>query len=127
MAAANDGTGGAAVAAFKSGSVSPIPPVTGQDATTAALQLILAGQQYDTINKTYSIEANAAATAAFDLLSGKKPHQTAVVLGTPAEEFPAQVVTSQNLKKVMVTSGLRTVKELCTPTYARACQKAGLS
>lgn len=34
MVAANDGTGGAAVAAFKAAGVDPVPPVTGNDADT---------------------------------------------------------------------------------------------
>ena len=39
VVAANDGTGGGAIAAFKAAGVDPLPPVTGNDATTAALQL----------------------------------------------------------------------------------------
>jgi D-xylose transport system substrate-binding protein len=41
VVAANDGTGGGAVAAFKAAGVDPVPPVTGNDATIAALQLII--------------------------------------------------------------------------------------
>src|SRR5690242_6310888 len=39
--AANDGTGGGAIAAMKSAGVTPWPPVTGQDAELAAIQRIL--------------------------------------------------------------------------------------
>ena len=39
--AANDGTAGGAIAAMKAGGVSPIPPVTGQDAELAAIQRIV--------------------------------------------------------------------------------------
>ena len=126
VAAANDGTGGGAIAAFKSANVNPVPPVTGQDATIAGLQLIVAGEQYDTINKVYSLEANAAAEAADKLLTGKQPAQSSVVYGTPAQQFPAHVVTRQNLKAQMITSGLRPLKQICTPTYAKACKAAGL-
>ncbi|MBL1822584.1 ABC transporter substrate-binding protein, partial [Klebsiella pneumoniae] len=48
VVAANDGTGGGAIAAFKAAGVQPLPPVTGNDATIAALQLIIAGDQYNT-------------------------------------------------------------------------------
>ena len=37
VVAANDGTGGGAIAAFKAAGVNPVPPVTGNDATIAAL------------------------------------------------------------------------------------------
>lgn len=49
VVAANDGTGGSAIAAFKAAGVDPIPPVSGNDATVAALQLIISGDQYNTI------------------------------------------------------------------------------
>ena len=44
VVAANDGTGGGTIAAFKAAGVNPQPPVTGNDATLAALQLIVAGR-----------------------------------------------------------------------------------
>jgi D-xylose transport system substrate-binding protein len=51
VVAANDGTGGGAIAAFKAAGVKPVPPITGNDATIAALQLIISGDQYNTISK----------------------------------------------------------------------------
>src|SRR6266567_7682074 len=49
--AANDGTGGGTIAAMKAAGVKPLPPVTRQDAELAAIQRILAGEQYMTIYK----------------------------------------------------------------------------
>ena len=69
VVAANDGTGGGAIAAFKAAGVDPVPPVTGNDATIAALQLIIAGDQYNTISKPSEIVAAAAANVAVQLLS----------------------------------------------------------
>ncbi|MGO8147920.1 hypothetical protein AB9F42_34445, partial [Rhizobium leguminosarum] len=43
--------GSGAIAAFKAAGVDPVPPVTGNDETIAALQLIIAGDQYNTISK----------------------------------------------------------------------------
>ena len=57
VVAANDGTAGGAIAAFKAAGVEPVPPVTGNDATIAALQLIIAGDQYNTISKPSEIVA----------------------------------------------------------------------
>ncbi|HYJ21161.1 MAG TPA: substrate-binding domain-containing protein, partial [Solirubrobacterales bacterium] len=50
--AANDDTAGGAIAALKGAGLNPEEvPVTGQDATVAGLQRILAGQQYMTVYK----------------------------------------------------------------------------
>src|SRR6266508_577934 len=62
--AANDGTGGGAIAAMKAAGVTPLPPVTGQDAELAAIQRILAGEQYMTVYKAIKPEAEAAAELA---------------------------------------------------------------
>ncbi len=124
--AANDGTGGATVAAFKAANVNPVPPVTGNDATTAGTQLIIAGEQYNTINKPYHIEADAAANAAYDFLQGKTPKPTSTVFGTPAQLFSPHVVTKATVKQQLVVPGFQTVKELCTPAYASACKSIGL-
>ncbi len=82
VVAANDGTGGGAIAAFKAAGVSPLQPVTGNDATTAALQLIISGDQYNTISKPSEIVA-AAANIAFQLLSGETPKAEMTLYDTP--------------------------------------------
>ena len=71
VVAANDGTGGGAIAAFKAAGVDPVPPVTGNDATIAALQLIIAGDQYNTISKPSEIVAAAAANVAVQAALGR--------------------------------------------------------
>src|SRR5450759_5890484 len=68
--AANDGTGGGAIAALKFAGVTPLPPVTGQDAELAGIQRILIGEQYMTVYKAIKAEAEAAATLAYDLAYG---------------------------------------------------------
>jgi D-xylose transport system substrate-binding protein len=60
--AANDGTGGGAIAAMKGAGIDPKKiPVTGQDAELAAIQRILLGEQYMTIYKAIKPEAGDAA------------------------------------------------------------------
>ena len=50
--AANDGTAGGAIAAMKGAGIDPTTiPTTGQDAELAAIQRILAGEQYMTVYK----------------------------------------------------------------------------
>ena len=61
VVAANDGTAGGAIAAFKAAGVNPVPPVSGNDATVAGLQLVIAGDQYNTISKPSEIVGGAAA------------------------------------------------------------------
>ena len=62
--AANDGTAGGAIAAMKGSGVDPTTiPTTGQDAELAAIQRILAGEQYMTVYKAIKPEAEAAARA----------------------------------------------------------------
>src|SRR5205085_2531898 len=68
--AANDGTGGGAIAAMKAAGLNPLPPITGQDAELAAIQRILAGEQYMTVYKAIKPEAEAAAELAYTLLTG---------------------------------------------------------
>ena len=126
VVAANDGTGGAAVAAFKAAGVSPIPPVTGNDAELAAAQRIIAGDQYNTISKPIKIVAEAAAEAAFKFTQGKTPTGTTTLFDTPSQLFVPTVVTLKNLDEALVKSGIMQVSELCTPTYAAACAKAGI-
>src|SRR5829696_7673245 len=60
--AANDGTAGGAIAAMKGNGIDPKTiPTTGQDAELAAIQRILAGEQYMTVYKAIKPEAEAAA------------------------------------------------------------------
>ena len=125
VVAANDGTGGGAISAFKSAGQNP-PPVTGNDAETAAAQRIVAGTQYNTINKPIKIVASAAAVAANDLLQGKTPKKTSQVFNTPSALYVPFVVTQQNLKKQLIDSGLQKKSQVCTKTYAADCKKLGI-
>src|SRR6185503_17193261 len=72
--AANDGTGGGAIAAMKAAGIDPGKvPVTGQDAELAAIQRIIAGEQYVTIYKPIKPLAEKAAEWAVGLTKGTKP------------------------------------------------------
>ena len=61
---ANDGMAGGIINALKAAGVSKLPPVTGQDAELAAVQRIVAGEQYMSVYKPYPPEAEAAAEMA---------------------------------------------------------------
>jgi ABC-type xylose transport system substrate-binding protein len=106
--------------------VKPVPPVTGNDAELAAIQRIVNGDQYNTINKPIKIVASAAAEAAYALLQGKQPKTTATVFGSPSALYTPFVVTKDNVKEQMIDSGLLKASDLCTPAYAKACSALGI-
>jgi D-xylose transport system substrate-binding protein len=127
VVAANDGTGGGAIAAFKAAGVDPVPPVTGNDATIAALQLIIAGDQYNTISKPSEIVAAAAANVAVQLLKGETPKAEMTLYDTPSQLFTPAVVTAENLKAEIIDKTIQTAAELCTGRYAEGCKKLGIT
>ncbi len=127
VVAANDGTGGGAIAAFKAAGVNPVPPTTGNDATTAGLQLIVSGDQYNTISKPSEIVAGAAAEAAIAFTKGTTPASKTMLFNTPSQLFTPVVVTQKNVKAEIVDKKINTAAELCTGAYAAGCAKLGLS
>jgi len=126
VVAANDGTGGGAIAAFKAAGVDPVPPVTGNDATIAALQLIIAGDQYNTISKPSEIVAAAAAEIAVQLLDGKTPVAKTTLYDTPSELFVPAVVTAENLKAEIIDKKIVPAETLCVDRYVDGCKKLGI-
>ena len=132
VVAANDGTGGGAIAAFKAAGMDPVPPVTGNDATIAGLQLIIAGDQYNTIVKPSEIVAAAAANVAVELLQGNPPKAQTTLFGTPTQLFTPTLVTAENLKSEIVDKQIagkpiETASVLCIDRYAAGCTKIGIT
>jgi D-xylose transport system substrate-binding protein len=126
IVAANDGTGGGAIAALKAAGADPLPPVTGNDATIAALQLIIAGDQYNTISKPSQIVAAAAAEVAVQLLNGETPVATTELYDTPSQLFVPAVVTQENIKAEIFDAGIQTAETVCTAEYVDACAALGI-
>ncbi len=132
VVAANDGTAGGAIAAFKAAGVNPVPPVTGNDATIAGLQLIIAGDQYNTISKPSEVVAAAAADIAVALLSGEAPKADETLFGTPTKLFAPALVTAKNLKAEIVDKEINgkpiePAAVLCTGRYAEGCKTLGIA
>jgi len=126
IVAANDGTGGGAIAALKAAGADPLPPVTGNDATIAALQLIIAGDQYNTISKPSEIVAAAAAEVAVQLLNGETPKASTTLYNTPSQLFVPAVVTRDNIKDLIFDAGIQSAADVCTAEYAAACTELGI-
>jgi D-xylose transport system substrate-binding protein len=128
--AANDGTGGGAIAAMKAAGVKPLPPVTGQDAELAAIQRIVAGEQYMTVYKAIKQEAEAAADLAVTLARGGAPAATTVngkvnngTKDVPSVLLTPVAVTKDNVKATVVADGFWTAAQICKG-YEQACAAA---
>jgi D-xylose transport system substrate-binding protein len=133
--AANDGTAGGAIAALKGAGIDPSTiPVTGQDAELAAIQRILAGEQYMTVYKPIKPLATNAATLAVAVVNGEDPAQSDVINGSEnngTEDVPAAItdtvpVFKDNVKDTIVADGYWTADDICTQQYAQACKDAGI-
>ena len=132
--AANDGTAGGAIAAMKAAGVSPLPPITGQDAELAAIQRIVLGTQTMTVYKAIVPEAEKAAELACDLATGtavpssmtsgkttdNKAGSVPSILLTPV------AVTKANLKDTVIADKFWTAADICTADVAAACKAAGI-
>jgi D-xylose transport system substrate-binding protein len=129
--AANDGTAGGAIAAMKAaGMAAPLPPVTGQDAELAAIQRIVASEQYMTVYKALRPEAEQAAELAVALVNGETPETDATVnngaIDVPSVLLDPVSVTVDNIMDTVVADEFYSVEDICTAEYAEACTAAGL-
>ncbi|MFJ8074728.1 sugar ABC transporter substrate-binding protein [Streptomyces sp. NPDC096176] len=131
---ANDGMAGGIIAALKESGLSELPPVTGQDAELAAVQRIVAGDQYMTVYKQYAPEAASAAEMAILLARhmslGAAAHtdiDTSTATSVPTVLIPVIAVTKDNIKETIIQDGLYTVKEICAPAIEADCDELGLT
>jgi D-xylose transport system substrate-binding protein len=132
--AANDGTAGGAIAAMKGVGITPIPPITGQDAELAGIQRVLSGEQYMTVYKAVKQEAEGAATLAVALVKGEDPPSGLVTTNVnnkqgdiPSVILTPVAVTTDNIKDTVIKDGYWTAAQICTPEFAAACTTAGIS
>ena len=128
---ANDDTAAGAIAALKAGGITPLPPVTGQDASLAGIQRILAGDQFMTVYKAFKPEAYKAAELAVALAQGESPEADTTADTTSGDAVPSFLlepvaVTVDNIMDTVVADGLYTVDQICTDAYAEACAAHGI-
>ncbi|HEX2126496.1 MAG TPA: sugar ABC transporter substrate-binding protein [Thermoleophilaceae bacterium] len=132
--AANDGTAGGAIAAMKSAGIDPSTrPTTGQDAELAAIQRILADEQYMTVYKAIKPEAEAAAELAVALVRGEDPPSGLVndqvdngMKQVPSVLLRPVAVTKDNIQDTIIKDRFWSVQEICSGRYAAACRQAGI-
>jgi D-xylose transport system substrate-binding protein len=128
--AANDGIAGAVVSALKSAGQEPLP-LSGQDATAAGIQNILAGWQTMTVYKPIKAEADAAAQAAIALLNGEDVSQLEgdwenLTINNGEADLPYIAlqpipVTKDNIADTVISDGFRTWEEICTGEFEQFC------
>jgi D-xylose transport system substrate-binding protein len=131
--AANDGTAGGALAAMKAAGFGDVPPVTGQDAELAAVQRILAGEQYMTIYKAIAPEAEAAAELAV-ALARRSPIPAELVNAyvdngfrrVPSVLLAPVVVRQETVKATVMADGFWSAAQVCAGRFADACRRAGI-
>jgi D-xylose transport system substrate-binding protein len=125
--AANDGLAGAVIAAQENAGCEGYIPVTGQDATVAGIQNILAGKQSMTVYKAIRAEAQAAADLAVAILRDENPDQyvtDTVDNGTndiPSVLLTPVAVTDDNIAETVIADGFRTWEEICTGEIEEFC------
>lgn len=132
--AANDSIAAGVVSALKSAGVSPLPPVTGQDADLEAVQRIVEGEQYMTVYKPFRLETEAASALAVALARGNDVDAlvTTKVDSPTTKDVPAVLltptaVTRETIGRTLVRDGVYTIDEICTPKLRPACVRAGLT
>lgn len=130
---ANDAMAGGAIAAMRSAGLTPIPPVTGQDAELAAIRRILTGEQHMTVYKSFRTQAQVAAEVAYALArDGVLPPGVATseidngAGPVPTLRLTPIAVTRDTLAATVIADGMWTVDEVCRD-LERACERAGVS
>ncbi|HEY6748057.1 MAG TPA: substrate-binding domain-containing protein [Mycobacteriales bacterium] len=134
VVSANDTMAGGIIARLKSNNLNGKVPVTGQDASVAGLQAILAGDQCMTVYKAIKKEADAASKLAIALIKGQdaasiatgKVTDTVLKTDVPSVLETPVSITKENVKDV-ITDGYQKAADICTGTYAAACTAAGIS
>ena len=127
---ANDGLANSVISAETARKLKYVP-VTGQDATLAGIQHILAGQQCMTVYKAVKKESATAAKVAIALDKGTTPVSNATVANGPGKTTPAKLetpvpVTTANIKDTVIKDGFLQRADICAGTYATMCTKYGL-
>ncbi len=130
VVAANDGTGGATIAAFKAAGTETVPPVTGNDAELAALQRIVAGDQYNTISKPIKIVAEARPPPSrIEFAQGKQTGRQDDAVRHPVGAVHADRGDPGEHRRDAASSPAFAVKiaDVCTADVQGGLHEAGLS
>jgi D-xylose transport system substrate-binding protein len=129
----NDGMASGVIAALKGANIDPGSRyVTGQDAEVAALQRIVAGEQFITLYQPIKEIADTSAQLAVNLIRNTPTGLTTTQQDNGAGKvrsvlLDTVVVTKDNIKESVLVDKFTTAEQICTGPYAEACAKAGLT
>jgi D-xylose transport system substrate-binding protein len=131
---ANDGMASGIIAAMKSAGITPSSrPTTGGDSEAAAIQRILAGEQYSTIYLAIKQQAETSAELAVAAAEGKAAPSGLVnaQVDNGLKQVPSVLlspisVTKANIKDTVIKDGFLTPAEICTGPYKQMCSEAGI-
>src|SRR3954464_6222608 len=131
---ANDGMASGIISAVKAAGLSPQTlPITGGDAEIAAIQRILAGEQYSTIYLTIKKQAETSAELAVAAAKGEKPKAGMITdkVDNGAKQVDSVLldpvpVTKDNINDTVIKDGFYTVDQICTTKYKKGCAAAGI-
>jgi D-xylose transport system substrate-binding protein len=110
-------------------------PTTGVGSTLAGLQNVLSGYQCGTVAMPPAPEADAGVALALYLRAGQRPpsslvnagvEDTVAVVNVPSVLVTPQWVTASNMASTALKDGGVTAVQLCSGSYAAACQAAGI-
>lgn len=124
--AANDGLAGAALAAMRTAGIERTPVVVGQDADLSAIRRLVAGTQYATVFKNIAMQARVAADAAKALAAGETPSSWDEVDGVPSVVLDPVLVLADDIDRIIVSTGLYTIEEICLPDLVAECLAVGI-
>jgi D-xylose transport system substrate-binding protein len=131
---ANDDIAGGAISAMKGAGINPSTvPTTGQDASVAGIQRILTGEQYMSVYKAVTKEAQVAAQIAVPLAKGNKPPAGLVTASqnngkknVPSVLLTPVALTKDNIESTVIKDHFWTPAQICTAAFKAACQAAGI-
>ena len=125
--AGNDALAGAVVQVLQSQGREPVL-LSGQDATVAGVQNVLAGWQTMTVYKSIQSEASTAVIAALQFLNCEDVStlRNNTVINNGVRDIPAILlepvaVTKDNVASTVIADGFRTWDEICVDQYAQFC------
>jgi len=134
VVSANDTMAGGIIARMKTNGLAGKVPITGQDASDAGLQEILAGAQCMTVFKNVALEAKAASDLAIavlkndgsaDALATGTVQDTVLNVAVKSALATPEAVYKSNIKDVF-DAGYTTAAKVCTGAYAAMCTAAGI-
>ncbi|MDQ1629973.1 MAG: D-xylose transport system substrate-binding protein [Actinomycetota bacterium] len=133
VVSANDTMAGGIIARLKAQKLNGKVPVTGQDASVAGLQAILAGDQCMTVYKAIKKEADAASQLAIALIQGKDA--SSIATGTVQDtvlkkDVPSALETPQAIYKAnvkdVIDDGFWKASDICKGAVVAECTKLGI-